>query len=145
MIKTLTEFINTLDTTLKQSQTTEGDASRFSQLTISQLHYIEAIHLLYNPTISEVAETLKITKASATVGIKRLADLGFLEKRKSDQDKRVTHVSLTKKAEKLAHSKQKALNDYENKMTAALSPQELEQLEIIMEKLVAYFNLPPIK
>lgn len=141
MIKTLTEFINTLDTTLKQSQTKEGEASGFSQLTISQLHYIEAIHLLNNPTISEVAETLKITKASATVGVKRLTDLGYLNKRKSDQDKRVTNVSLTKKGEKLALSKQKALNDYENKMTAALKPEELEQLEIIMRKLVAYFNM----
>ena len=141
MIKTLTEFINTLDTTLKQSQTKEGEASGFSQLTISQLHYIETIHLLNNPTISEVAETLKITKASATVGVKRLANLGYVDKRKSDQDKRVTHVSLTKKGEKLALSKQKALNDYENKMTAALNPEELEQLEIIMRKLVAYFNM----
>ncbi len=141
MIKTLTEFINTLDTTLKQSQTKEGEASGFSQLTISQLHYIETIHLLNNPTISEVAETLKITKASATVGVKRLANLGYVDKRKSDQDKRVTHVSLTKKGEKLALSKQKALNDYENKMTAALNPEELEQLEIIVRKLVAYFHM----
>ena len=145
MIKTLTEFINTLDITLKQSQTKEGEASGFSQLTISQLHYIEAIHLLNNPTISEVAEALKISKASATVGVRRLADLGFLNKRKSDQDKRVTHVSLTKKGEKLVRSKQSALNEYENKMIAALSPEEMKQLEIIMEKLVAYFNLPPNK
>jgi len=145
MIHLLTQFIDTLDSTLKQSQIVEGEASGFSQLTISQLHYLDAIHLLKNPTISEVAETLKITKASATVGVRRLTDLGFLNKRKSDQDKRVTHVSLTKKAEKLALLKQKALNDYENKMVAALSPQELKQLEIIMGKLVAYFNMYPIK
>ena len=145
MINTLTEFINTLDSTLKQSQIIQGEASGFSQLTISQLHYLDAIHLLNNPTISEVAEALKITKASATVGVRRLTDLGFLNKRKSDHDKRVTHVSLTKKGEKIALSKQSALNEYENKMIAALSPQEIKQLEIIMEKLVAYFNMLPNK
>lgn len=143
MINLLTQFINTLDSTLKQSQIIQGEASGFSQLTISQLHYLDAIHLLDNPTISEVAEALKITKASSTVGVRRLTDLGFLNKRKSDHDKRVTHVSLTKKGEKLALSKQRALNEYENKMIAALSPQEMKQLEIIMEKLVAYFNMLP--
>lgn len=145
MLNTLTQFINTLDSTLKKSQIKDGDTFGFSDLTISQLHYIEAIHLLNQPTISQVAETLKITKASATVGLKRLANLGYVDKRKSNQDKRVMHVSLTKKGEKLVLSKQNALNEYENKMIAALSPEEMKQLEIIMEKLVAYFNLPPIK
>lgn len=141
MLRTLTQFINTLDSTLKQSQIKDGETFGFSQLTISQLHYIEAIHLLNQPTISEVAETLKITKASATVGLKRLVNLGYVDKRKSDQDKRVTHVSLTKKGEKLVISKQNALNDYERKMVAALSSEEIKKLENIMGKLVAFFNM----
>jgi DNA-binding MarR family transcriptional regulator len=143
MLRTLTQFINTLDSTLKQSQIKDGETFGFSDLTISQLHYIEAIQLLNQPTISEVAETLRITKASATVGLKRLANLGYIDKRKSDQDKRVTHVSLTIKGEKLVLSKQNALNEYERKMVAALSSEESKQLENIMGKLVAYFNMQP--
>ncbi|MEG4589418.1 hypothetical protein QUA54_30005 [Microcoleus sp. MOSTC5] len=47
------------------------EGASVSQLTISQFQYIDAIHQLQQPTITEVAEKLTITKASVNVGCVR--------------------------------------------------------------------------
>jgi DNA-binding MarR family transcriptional regulator len=67
MEEVLIEFINTLDTSVKKLQ----EGASVSQLTISQFQYIDAIHQLQQPTLTEVAEKLTITKASVNVGCVR--------------------------------------------------------------------------
>ena len=127
--------------TLKQTQFKLGEHDDFSKLSISQLHYIEAISQSDSPTITEIANSLEITKASVTVGVKRLIDMGFIIKRKSDQDKRISYILLTEKGKKLLMAKQHALEEYEKNLVSALSTIELRQLEGIMEKIIRHFNV----
>lgn len=141
----LTEFINTLDSSHKKIQMSLGDNSGFSQLTISQLHYIEAIHSLEHPTISEIADFMKISRASATVGINRLVSMGFIRKIRSTEDKRVFHVQLTATGQQLINAKQKALKEYETFITEALSQEEANQFKHILEKLVTHFKQSILK
>jgi DNA-binding MarR family transcriptional regulator len=67
MEEVLIEFISTLDTSVKKLQ----EGASVSQLTIRQFQYIDAIHQLQQPTLTEVAEKLTITKASVNVGCVR--------------------------------------------------------------------------
>ena len=145
MEKILIEFINTLDTSHKKIQMSLGENSGFSQLTISQLHYIEAIQSLKDPTISEIADFMKISRASATVGINRLVSMGFIRKIRSTEDKRVFHVQLTATGQQLINAKQKALKEYETFITEALSQEEANQFKQILEKLVTHFKQSILK
>ncbi len=145
MEKILIEFINTLDTSHKKIQMSLGENSGFSQLTISQLHYIEAIQSLKDPTISEIADFMKISRASATVGINRLVSMGFIRKIRSTEDKRVFHVQLTATGQQLINAKQKALKEYETFITEALSQEEANQFKHILEKLVTHFKQSILK
>jgi DNA-binding MarR family transcriptional regulator len=95
MEELLIEFINTFDLSLKKVQKDTGASGELSKLTVHQLQYIDAIHQLGEPTITEIAEKLNITKASVTNGIKKLVALGFVTKTQSGEDRRVFHVSLT--------------------------------------------------
>jgi len=145
MEKILIEFINTLDTSHKKIQMSLGENSGFSQLTISQLHYIEAIQSLKDPTISEIADFMNIARASATVGINRLVSMGFIRKIRSTEDKRVFHVQLTATGQQLINAKQKALKEYETFITEALSQEEANQFKHILEKLVTHFKQSILK
>ncbi|MBE0688320.1 MAG: MarR family transcriptional regulator [Anaerolineaceae bacterium] len=140
MEEILIEFINTLDASHKKIQMSLGENSGFSQLTISQLHYIEATHSLSYPTISEIADFMKISRASATVGINRLVSKGFIRKIRSTEDKRVFHVQLTATGLQLINAKKKALKEYETFITEVLSQQEANQFKHILEKLVTHFK-----
>jgi DNA-binding MarR family transcriptional regulator len=140
MEKLLMEFIDTLDLSLKNFQEGLDDESGFSRLTISQFQYIDAIHELDQPTFSEVAGKLRITKASVTTGINRLIDLGYVIKTRSNQDKRVFHASLTATGKSLIKAKYKALNQYGEFIASALTEEEARQFKHTLTKLVGLFK-----
>jgi DNA-binding MarR family transcriptional regulator len=139
----LVEFINTLDLSLKKLQKEIGDSSGFSSLTISQLQYIDAIHALSAPAITEIANELNITKASVTAGVNKLIDMGYLTKTQSEEDRRVFHVSLTTVGQELTKAKTQALKEYSKFITEVLSEEESRQFEAIIKKLVEHFRQAP--
>jgi DNA-binding MarR family transcriptional regulator len=140
MEKLLIDFIDTLDSSLKKFQKQLGDGSGISKLTINQYHYIDAVHELGEPTITQIARKLNITKASVTAGINKLVYLGFLRKTQSLEDKRVFHVRLNQSGEELIAAKYMALKEYGQFITEALSDQEVNQFEKIITKLVKLFE-----
>lgn len=140
MEKILLEFINTLDLSLKQQQKEAGSTLGFSRLTVHQLQYLDAINDLENPTITEIAKRLHITKASVTVGVNKLIKMGFVSKTQSKEDKRVFHVSLKESGKQFAAAKNQALQDYGKFIRSALSKEEVKQFEAILTKLVNLFQ-----
>jgi DNA-binding MarR family transcriptional regulator len=136
----LLEFINTLDLSLKKFQAEVGDGSGISKLTISQFQYINAIYDLGEPAITEIAHRLNITKASVTTGIHKLVNMGYVIKTQSNTDKRVFHVSLTEASEQLIKAKYRALKEYGEFISAALSEEETRQFEETLTKLVKLFK-----
>ena len=140
MEEQLLAFINTLDISLKKLQREVGDNSGFAKLTIHQLQYIDAIGALGQPTITQVAGKLHITKASVTNGINKLIRLGYVTKNQSSQDKRVYHVSLTAEAAQIVDAKYRALKDYGEFIRSALSAEEARQFELTLAKLVHLFE-----
>ena len=140
MEKILLEFINTLDLSLKQQQKEAGSTLGFSKLSVHQLQYLDAINDLENPTLTELAKKLHITKASVTVGVNKLIKMGFVSKTQSKEDKRVFHVSLKESGRQFAAAKYQALQDYEKFIKSALSKEEAKQFEAILTKLVELFQ-----
>ena len=136
----LIEFIATLELTLKNLQEQVGSRSGFARLTIAQLQYIDAIHQLGEPTITEIAIRLNITKASVTAGVNKLVSLGYAVKAQSSADRRAFHVSLTGVGEQVVAAKHQALREYSAFIDAALSEEEARQLEAILTKLVDRFK-----
>ncbi|MDY7020541.1 MAG: MarR family transcriptional regulator, partial [Cyanobacteriota bacterium] len=136
MEKILLEFIDTLDSSFKKLLEDVRSTNGVSQLTISQFQYIDAIHELGEPTITEIAEKLAITKASSTAGVNKLVEKGYLNKTQSAQDKRIFHVNLTDRSRQLIDAKYQALREYGEFVQAALSEEEVKQFEAIVTKLV---------
>lgn len=134
------EFINTLDTSFKKLIEETGSAAGASKLTLSQLGYIDAVHTLGEPSLTELAEGLAITKASATVGVNRLVKQGYVLKVPSQADKRVLHVSLTDVGKKLVAAKYRTLENYVAAIHGALTTQEAEQFEATITKLVNHLR-----
>jgi len=140
MERSLIEFVDTLDLSLKKLQSEVGDGSGFAKLTINQLNYIDAINSLGEPTITEIAEKMRITKASVTIGINKLIQLGYVKKQQSAIDRRVFHVRLTDPAQGLIQARSQALRDYGEFVRAALSEEEARQFQMTLAKIVQLFK-----
>ncbi|EOT29070.1 fatty acid biosynthesis transcriptional regulator FabT [Enterococcus saccharolyticus] len=75
--------------------------SRFNDLSITEMHTIEAIGMYKKKTTSEVAKELSITVGTLTIAINRLVKKGYVERIRSEDDRRVVKLSLTKKGKLL--------------------------------------------
>ncbi len=110
--------------------------SELRDLTTRQLHCLEKIADLNNPTSSELAVSLGITKPSVTAIIEKLAEKDYVEKVKSDGDRRMANIHLTKKGMKASKWHDDIHRDFASLLARDLSGEELFQLEKLLGKIV---------
>ncbi len=77
-------------------------SGEFKDLSITEIHTIEAVGLYGAKTMSEVAAELEITMGTLTTAIDKLIRKGYVERSRSDTDRRIVYVNLTNKG-KLAY------------------------------------------
>ena len=111
--------------------------SGFSDLTLSQLFYLEAIFQLGRPTLTELSRHLNISKASTTTGVQKLIRMDLAEKKQSEADKRVSHVHLSEKGRQLITAEVNALTDFSEKIKQTLDDTDKKDLARLFEKIIA--------
>lgn len=131
-----------VDLILNKSEQGEENAKQTSELknlTNRQLQCVDLVMELSNPTPSDLAQRLQITKPSASVLIDKLSDRGYLRKIKSDSDRRSAHVHLTQKGQKAAQLHSKVHENFAKVLTKELTDSEVNILEILLNKAVRSF------
>lgn len=73
------------------------------QLSIAEMHLIECVGKASDSgcTVSELADSLDITRPSATVAVNKMEKKGYVTKIASKSDGRVVHVHLTREGKKV--------------------------------------------
>jgi DNA-binding MarR family transcriptional regulator len=133
----LDELINIILSRSEQLEEEMKNRSALKDLTVNQLHCIEVVGQRQNPTLTEIAVELKITKASASVLVDKLAEKGYLEKVQSDTDRRSAHLHLTKKGVLAGNLHKEVHLSFAKLLTNPLVESEKEQLVGLLNKAVA--------
>ena len=112
----------------------------FKDLTNNDMHVIEAIGLGEGNNMSSIARKLNITVGSLTTAMNSLVNKAYVERRRSEKDRRVVYVRLTEKGVKAYHHHE----DYHRQMTQAiiskLSEDEIPVLVKTLEGLEEFFR-----
>ena len=74
----------------------------FRDLSITEIHTIEAVGLYGTKTMSEVAAKLEITMGTLTTAVDKLIRKDYLKRSRSETDRRIVNISLTTRG-KLAY------------------------------------------
>lgn len=130
------ELINIILNKSEQIEELEKQKTDLKNLTTKQLNCIELIHSMENPTLSEITEKLKITKASTSVMLDRLEENGFIKRVRSDNDKRSAHVHLTHKGDKAAHLHADVHKQFATLLTKELTNSERDILIVLLNKAI---------
>ena len=72
-------------------------SSRFSDVTIKEMHTIDVIGEKKDATPTDVARALMVTLGTVTTSLNNLERKGYIERVRSTKDRRVVHLYLTKK------------------------------------------------
>lgn len=112
-------------------------SKEFNKFGIGAGQYMFMIHLYKNDGISQekLSELINIDKGTTAKAIKKLEELGYVERNKDISDKRVNKIYLTDKALEIKNEFLTSLNKWENMLTLNLSDEEILYGLKILNKL----------
>ena len=100
-LETVNDYLVSVFNDILTIEESELKKSQFNDLSITEMHTIEAIGMYKKKTSSEVAKELSITVGPLTVAINNLVKKGYVERLRSEDDRRVVKLGLTKKGKLL--------------------------------------------
>lgn len=111
-----------------------------SELSITEVHTIEAIGMYTERTMSEVAQKLKITVSTLTTAVNKLINKGYVERKRIEEDRRVVLVKLTKKGKLAYRIHEKFHREMVNNAIDGLNLKEEEMLVSSLNKINYFFK-----
>lgn len=125
----LVEIIAKFSHKIVQMEEAAKEQFSFSDLTLTQMNYLETIYQLSNPNLTELASELNLTKPTVKVAIDKLIEKDYIYRVQSDEDRRSAHLHLTEKGKVINY-----MHDEAHKQMAKLIANNLEIIE--QEELV---------
>jgi len=114
--------------------------SEYKDISVNDMHILEAIGIQEPRNMSSVARSLSVTVGTLTIAINNLVKKGYVERVRSEEDRRVVLISLSEKGEKAYHHHQ----GFHDKMVLAvlkdLNAQETDALIHALLKLQKFFR-----
>jgi DNA-binding MarR family transcriptional regulator len=107
----------------------------FNDLSVTEIHTIQAIGMYVPRNMTEVARDIGITLGTLTIAINNLVKKGYVERKKSEQDRRVVNIDLTKKGKLAYRIHAKFHRDIIRETIDGLSDKEKNTLVQVLEKL----------
>lgn len=110
------------------------------RLSMSEVHVLEAISLLPEPSMSNIAKKLGITVGSATTAINTLFQKGYVSRKSLADDRRKVLIDLEKPAEEVLRVHAKYHEKMVDSIFADLGVGEDEVLISSLRKVSSYFQ-----
>lgn len=108
-------------------------------LSMTEIHTIEAVGIKDAKTMGEIAHDLRITVGTLSAAITKLIKKGYVERKRTEEDRRVVLVSLTSKGENVYREHQVFHEEMITSMLGNFSEEEYI-LAIALEKLNNFFE-----
>lgn len=102
--------------------------SQFKDATLKEMHTVDIIGTHKEMTPSEIAQSLLLTLGTVTTSLNKLEDKGYVQRVRSNTDRRVVHVSLTEKGYELYNHHQQFHKDMVMTIIDGMSSNQVQAL-----------------
>jgi len=124
-------------------QSQSGHDAGFSDLSLRQIYYLETIQCMQNPTPTELAQAVQVSKPTVSITLDKLAKAGFIRKTRSDADKRSYHIHLSQIGDMFIQTHEGVHRTLAQTILQGLSPQDARSLTNLLEKSLAVQKKEP--
>lgn len=112
----------------------------FSNLSLAEMHTLDAIGPYESRTMTETAQILGITVGTLTVSVDRLVKKGFVARRRDEEDRRVVRISLTRDGKLAARMHGKFHKVLAKHILEPYTDEEQELLLSLVKEVDEYLN-----
>ena len=112
----------------------------YKNISVNDMHIIDAVGIREQKNMSTVARALNVTVGTLTIAVNNLVKKGYIQRMRSQEDRRVVLISLTEQGQKAYYHHK----DFHEKMVLSvlkgLNAEETEVLAAALTKLQAFFR-----
>ena len=113
---------------------------KFKNITLNEVHVIEAIGEDGDKNMTAVAKALDVTTGTLTISLNSLVRKGLVNRERSEEDRRVVLVSLTDKGRELNRLHTQFHDRMISEITDNLDEDEIRILARALDKLNDFFS-----
>jgi len=124
-------------TTIEEQVIKTGE---YKELTVNDMHVIEAIDVREAKNMTSVARALSVTTGTLTISVNGLVKKGYVERTRSEEDRRVVLVSLTAKGKRAFLQHQRFHQAMIASIVEGLTDEEQEILERALRNVNQFFR-----
>ena len=114
--------------------------SQFKDVSIKEMHTIDVIGTMPNATPSDISKELLVTLGTVTTSLNNLERKGYIERRRSSVDRRVVHLSLTKKGRLLYRLHKRSHNRMVMQVVEGMSSEEKNAMQKGLQNLYNFLE-----
>ena len=114
--------------------------SQFKDVSIKEMHTIDVIGTTPNATPSDISRELLVTLGTVTTSLNNLERKGYIERRRSSIDRRVVHLSLTKKGRLLYRLHKRFHNRMIMQVVEGMSSEEQKVMQKGLQNLYNFLE-----
>lgn len=134
--QTLNEILVKLFRNINNIEEQAMKTDEYKEVTANDMHVIEAIGIDCPKNMTAVAKTLGVTTGTLTISVNSLVKKGFVDRVRSEEDRRVVLVSLSEKGKCAFRHHQK----FHEEMIDAVLQRLTEEEKSILEKALCNIN-----
>lgn len=112
----------------------------FKDISNNDMHVIEAIGKNQSKNMSTVAKTLSVTVGTLTIAINNLVKKGYVNRARSEEDRRVVLISLSSKGVRAFDHHEKFHNEMIKATLAGLDQEQTKVLVKALKNLSRFFR-----
>lgn len=114
--------------------------SQFKDVSIKEMHTIDVIGTMPNATPSDISKELLVTLGTVTTSLNNLERKGYIERCRSSIDRRVVHLSLTKKGRLLYRLHKRFHNRMVMQVVEGMSSEEKNAMQKGLQNLYNFLE-----
>ena len=114
--------------------------SQFKDVSIKEMHTIDVIGTMPNATPSDISKELLVTLGTVTTSLNNLERKGYIERRRSSIDRRIVHLSLTKKGRLLYRLHKRFHNRMVMQVVEGMSSEEKNAMQKGLQNLYNFLE-----
>ena len=112
----------------------------FTNITVNDMHIIEAVGDGIGKNMSAIAKQLGITVGSLTTSMNGLVKKGYVVRERSEEDRRVVMIRLTEKGLRAFVQHKKFHDDMTEAVIASLDDEKIPALADMLKGLIKFFR-----
>lgn len=140
IISTLNELLVKLFRNINVIEERAIRTGEYRDVTANDMHVIEAIGTEEAKNMTSVARSLDVTTGTLTIAVNSLVKKGYVNRVRSEEDRRVVLISLSEKGKRAYLHHQQFHDRMINAVVEELTEEEQQVLERALNKLNQFFR-----